>query len=209
MRLHTDILTSDHFNAAACVNGLAVGVPIFREHGSRIRARAFEIQLSGSGRDGGAFGHTRFRTALWDEWGIFLAHLYRFDPAMVSGRAYLGAEDFHACTDHRFVSLHAGGMCARHRWDYGGTHFTCAKCGAEREAPYTTTYRREREGIAFPGGRTVAPARPAQPTYAPALEPRPGSARMDGRKEYPFGPTVKPGSLDVLRRIDTTLAEVG
>jgi len=69
-------------------------------HGSRKRARAFDVLLTGTNTRG-QNGNPRTPAATYDEWGNFLAHLFSIDPAMVCDY-YASAEDFHAKTDGKY-----------------------------------------------------------------------------------------------------------
>lgn len=137
MRLHSNTITPEHIANAA--QRAHVTVPVLRKHGSKKRARAFEIQLSGNGITGGQFGSLDYRSATWDEWGIFLAALYTQDPNMVAGTAYLNREHFEWSTANRYDALAPESQCKRHKWENAGTSIggaysvaECARCGAYR-----------------------------------------------------------------------------
>lgn len=112
MRIHTDKIERAHLWAA----GTAASTPEdgrvylhMTEHGSRSRARAFEVSLEGDGtknrrRRNPGTGDNRDKgyAATWDAWGRFLAHLYTVDPSMVAG-PYKSENDFHAQTHGQFV----------------------------------------------------------------------------------------------------------
>jgi hypothetical protein len=129
MRIHTDSLTEKDIYEATARAGSAVRV-VVTEHGSRSRARAFNVTLSGTssrrrntGNYGAAgedsyWGPDRSHAATWDEWGMFLAELFRRDPNAVVPNIYESAEHFRWVTGARFDNLtppyqHGG---AGHRW---------------------------------------------------------------------------------------------
>jgi len=145
MRIHTDILTvSDIYAAAAHAGGgdyrtSPVMVDV-TEHGSRSRARAFNVKLTGTSTrrpNPGQGGHTGDTyAATWDEWGMFLAELFRRDGAATIPNVYPGMGDFEYQTNGRFNALtpenqHGG---SGHRWEFMGTprEQECATCGAIR-----------------------------------------------------------------------------
>jgi hypothetical protein len=135
MRLHTSTLTEDHVRNAARKAG--VTIEHLSAHGSRKAARAYEVALSGKGKTGGQWGGGGYKSALWDEWGIFLGELYRHDASMIAGNAYQDAEHFRWITGNRYDTLTPDQVCLRHRWDYSGrvvtgSFFTydCPRCGA-------------------------------------------------------------------------------
>ena len=115
MRLHTDKITrADLIKAtnAAFDKGQDGYVWLeVTEHGSRKRARAFEVGLEGDGtvnrrrRNPGPNGDDTRRdqyAATWDAWGRFFAYLFDIDPDMTC-YAYNGREDFHNKTEGRFL----------------------------------------------------------------------------------------------------------
>jgi hypothetical protein len=137
MRLHTNTLTEAHIHEAA--RGAGVTLEHLGCHGSRKRAHAFEVALSGSGVTGGQWGGGGYKSATWDEWGIFLGELYRADQDMIAGSAYRNAEHFQWVTGARFDDLTPSGQHLRHRWDLTGKSCTgaywvydCKGCDAHR-----------------------------------------------------------------------------
>lgn len=94
MRIHSDTLGYLDLRIAA----ERANVHMFEgeEHGSRKRARAFEVSLSGSSKYA-AQRDTSYKAATWDEWGIFLDTLYQDDPQMIAGQ-YKSRHDFIAQT---------------------------------------------------------------------------------------------------------------
>lgn len=119
MRIHTKLEEQDIYQAAGEV---PVGVLRVALHRSRSHDRAFDVILHGSGRLGGQWGSHDYRSAMWDEWGLFLGNLYRKDPGIKAGEAYVSAEHFHWATGARFtakaVKLH------QHKWKYQGDNVT-------------------------------------------------------------------------------------
>ena len=109
MRLHTDHLTtSSLFNLMDAVKkdgDMATHVHFDKldEHGSRSRARAFEIHLGsdikikGDGRrwtNSGSRGAGGTYAATYDEWGWLIAAIFEADPNATFGQ-YKGRDDFH------------------------------------------------------------------------------------------------------------------
>lgn len=140
MHIHTDtITTTDVHRAVIDIPEVYVDVT---EHGSRSRARKLDVTLSAEPRKGRRPRNsnreaTGDAAATWDEWGVFLAHLYDIDPDMTCW-AYENAEHFHWATAGRFAN---GGPDVRHdqhKWVLEGTvitgtYFTRAcSCGARR-----------------------------------------------------------------------------
>lgn len=137
MRIHTDTLTErDIYDACRKAK---VSAPVFTRHNSRKRDHAFEVQLSGSSpyRSQGHGDHA----ATWDEWGVFLAHLFYRDPKAFVGSKnwnYDGQEHFHYRTGHRFVwrpdtfNYMPSDTHPRHKWwtDGTGTGQFCQNCTA-------------------------------------------------------------------------------
>lgn len=159
MRIHSDVLTIEHINAAADqVPG--VHIHSFSKHGSRRRHHAIEVFLSGNSKHGGQYGNTNgIKTASWDDWGMVLARLYIIDP-LLSTRQYPDLEEFRQYTLDRFIGETQEGYGAPwvltvtdpdpvhhiHRWqhmgtsDTGGGWFSCEgskaiDCTAELDVP--------------------------------------------------------------------------
>ena len=113
MRLHSDKITySDVYIAANYAARQAGHGDVFvtncEHHGSRSRARSFDVVLEGDGsvnkrppahRDVDYSG-TQF-AATWESWGWFLSFLFRIDPDMHEW-ADADAAAFHARTAHQF-----------------------------------------------------------------------------------------------------------
>ena len=126
MRFHSDHHHERTVLDALRVTGLhAEGVyfDTLSVHGSRSRARAFEIKLrADTGAD--RFGQTRRArntgrygadsydvAATYDEWGILIAELLRVDEDAVFG-PYKGRDDFDTQTNYEFAT-DAYGLAAR------------------------------------------------------------------------------------------------
>jgi hypothetical protein len=94
MKIHSDKITPNAIYAAAHEAG--VEVLSCEAAGSRKREAAFMVYLSGSSRYVTQYDHYS-KAATWDEWGIFLASLYRRDTEMVAGQ-YLDKAHFQLVT---------------------------------------------------------------------------------------------------------------
>jgi hypothetical protein len=116
MRIHSDTLTGpDVLNAMVFLNDAEliphhVGFEVLTEHRSRKRARAFEVKLNtyvkepGDGRswrNSGRYGAGAEYAATYDEWGYFLAALFRKDPALTIPSAYPNIEAFIRTTSEK------------------------------------------------------------------------------------------------------------
>ena len=154
MRLHTNVIDYLHLLAAASVS--EVGMDTYTEHRSTIRTRAFEIHLVGteahhSARrpNSGRYGHDgrEVYAATWDQWGVFLRHLFEIDPTMVCGSptrpVYGSLTAFTLATDGRF-RVNAGGAAMFPRDEHGDHHWQpgsdlrtreCSKCSARQIFP--------------------------------------------------------------------------
>jgi hypothetical protein len=137
MRLHTDTITADHLTDAARTAGVGL---TYSRHGSRTRHHAWEITLTGSSpypRNPGGPGvpdgyDPTERAATWDQWGIFLAHLFRQDPNATT-RDYLSGEHYRWATGNRYDTLTPTEQHKRHKWattgdSVTGTYFV-QECG--------------------------------------------------------------------------------
>lgn len=129
MRIHSDVLTLEDFYEAGKRAGASLSQ--FSEHGSRSRAKSWDVFYTGHGRSGGQWGNTSGRkTASWDEWGMILHYLYKIDPDLTN-RFYANVEEFDWVTAGRFDILNPEHAHHAHRWQiYTVGVFTC-KCGAE------------------------------------------------------------------------------
>lgn len=90
MRIHSDVIsyTQTIRNAA---HAAGTRCEILNPHGSRKRANAFEVQLSGSSRYSAQSG--QWKAATWDEWGNVIDALFKIDPKAIIGY-YDGRDDF-------------------------------------------------------------------------------------------------------------------
>lgn len=143
MKLHSDILTMTDIAVATRAHGMT-GVYADTEFaGSRSREFAFVVHLTGTSSrrpNGGTRGadHSDDYAATWDEWGMFLAALYRVDPQMLAGGSagrptYASAEAFHAATGDRFETLTAPYQhgAGGHQWEaVGDGTQACKSCSA-------------------------------------------------------------------------------
>lgn len=168
MRLHTNTLTGvDLYAAVALANWRTRDVtgdlapnsvakthrphtvtPMYAEittHGSQIRTRALEVQMSGDASrrtNSGNRGAGDDFAATWDQWGLFLAEAFRRDPDMLVGSrkypVYDGAAHFHWVTGGRYATGHEIGQTLgrggwksdnyhrAHRWGYSAAVATGA-----------------------------------------------------------------------------------
>ena len=132
MRIHTSVLTMSDIHEAARVARVDFGR--LNEHGSRTRARAFDVTLTGESRrrpnDRGS--NPGAYAATWDQWGVFLAVLFDRDPAMVTPY-YSDRDDFERKTAYRFhggtwpVDAHGD-----HDFRFNGIGISCTKCSARQ-----------------------------------------------------------------------------
>jgi hypothetical protein len=129
MKLHSDKLTyRDFLDAAALAR---VNIVDFEILGSRSRAKGFKFSLEGSSPYRRNFSNDG-PAATWDEWGIFLAHLFSVDCQSHCGaRGYRDEEHFHWCTGNRFRTLTPQLQHKRHKWEYQGSACTGSYSVAE------------------------------------------------------------------------------
>lgn len=134
MRIHSDTLTVQDIREAQRLSHTGL---TYTEHGSRKRSHAFEVKLTGSSPrrpNGGRYGSSQSEdfAATWDEWGIFIGHLFEVD-AKATMTFYEDAYEFHRKTDDRFVDLAWEDQCRTHNWEYVyPREHTCKKCGARQ-----------------------------------------------------------------------------
>lgn len=136
MRIHTNSLTVTDLAEAGKRAGAGVQV-LFTWHGSRKRAQAWDVSLTGTSSrrtNAGNRGAGDDYAATWDEWGMFLAELFRRDPEATIPGVYDTAGDFDYKTGCRFDDLtpdqqHGG---SGHRWEFAGTARarSCKTCDA-------------------------------------------------------------------------------
>lgn len=128
MKIHSDKLLPNAFESACEAAG--VELDDFEQCGSRSRKRAFKFSLTGSSNHNRGFGAPG-KAATWDEWGIFLAYLFRIDPNAHCGKgSYESEEDFHWKTDNRFMFLSRRNQHKQHKWVPLGNHTSECECGA-------------------------------------------------------------------------------
>lgn len=116
MRIHTDKLSEQNIRAFLADEITAgriaptVGFKKLTQHGSRSKARAFEVQLEswdnadGDGRregNSGSYGGGENYAATHDEWGWFLAALFAAEPE-ADATHYYNADDFHHKTTDNY-----------------------------------------------------------------------------------------------------------
>lgn len=112
MRVHTKLTAAEmHAALNRAVEGGGVSahvhLNVLEPHRSRSRARAFEVKLAtvvklkGDGRhhrNTGTQGAGRVYAATYDEWGFFLAEVFKADPEAVVADFYDGEAHFHEKT---------------------------------------------------------------------------------------------------------------
>jgi hypothetical protein len=121
MRIHSDSIEELEVRKAARLAG--VGFTRLSLHGSRSRAAAFDVILTGnSGRRQNMGGPDE--AATWDEWGIVLGHLHRLDPNLKTPY-YHGEEHYVWATGGRFTpDFTPASQHIRHRWEFAGIGVT-------------------------------------------------------------------------------------
>jgi hypothetical protein len=109
MRIHSDTLTAEHFEAARQFASAQtdLGTVYLGEcqlRASRTRRYAFEVKLEGDGskRRRNNHSNTGF-AASYDQWGWFLAYLFSIDADAKAG-PYDGVTDFDEQTGSQFTS---------------------------------------------------------------------------------------------------------
>lgn len=137
MIIHTD-LDIDSIRAA----GKLARVDFHRlnQRGSKSKARAFDVILTGNAKRASGFGRDDYRPAMWDEWGIFLGAVFRVDPTASCVGAYYDAEHYEWCTNGRFdEDFFAGQALCHHKFEYDGRNVTgvytvqrCQHCSSIR-----------------------------------------------------------------------------
>jgi hypothetical protein len=140
MRIHTSATLADVREAGKVAR---VEFVTLTEHRSRSRERAFEVILTGESSRTRNW-HNQGKAATWDQWGVFLGHLFAVDPKARCW-AYDGAHDFHYKTACRFVDRSADVDYATepvfwpadahgdHSWEHSPvTGTTCRRCSARQ-----------------------------------------------------------------------------
>lgn len=133
MRIHTTVTEAEVYAAARLAR---VDLATFARHGSRKSDHAFEVKLEGESRqrpNGGESGAGSGYAATWDQWGVFLAAIFRADPA-ASCWAYTDEQDFHWQTDDRFaLEGFPADAHGDHTWRVGAPYEqACTRCTAVR-----------------------------------------------------------------------------
>jgi len=115
MRIHSDSIDSLEIRKAARLAG--ADFTRFSLHGSRSRAQAFDVILTGHSNRRQNGGEDE--AASWDQWGIFLGHLYRLDPNLKTPY-YVDAEHFVWVTGGRFTPEFTPADChVNHKFGLG------------------------------------------------------------------------------------------
>ena len=133
MRIHADHLNSGNLYTAARAARVDMELTF---HKSRSRGAAFNVTLSGESNRRPNRDHASDEfAATWDQWGVFLGHLFNIDENMfVLG--YDGAEDFHYKTHNRFTDPgkfpHDSHGDHTFRFDGVPHQNKCTKCTATR-----------------------------------------------------------------------------
>lgn len=123
MRIHSDSLEALDIRKAGRL--AAVTFTRLDLYGSRSREAAFDVILSGDSGRRQNFGGPD-EAASWDQWGIFLGHLFRLDPTLVTPY-YGSADEFVWRTGNRFTPDFTPGNCHRaHSWGFGQPNVTHA-----------------------------------------------------------------------------------
>lgn len=132
MRIHTNTLTNSDVHRAAAT--ARVTLDRFTSHGSRSRARAFDITLQGesSRHQNGGDG----KAATWDQWGVFLSILFAADEDLTIPRIYEDVEQFDFRTMRRFDApgVFPSDSHGDHRFEYAGVPYmqSCKHCTASQ-----------------------------------------------------------------------------
>ena len=136
MKIRTNASPVEMYAAARTAG---VSFARFDVRGARSHAHGYDVILTGSSnrRANGGWGGAMpsDHAATWDEWGVFLAEVFRADPTTDAGGYYVGAADFHEQTGHRYVAPYDFTPCKNHKWEWSrfGGEAHCAKgCGAVR-----------------------------------------------------------------------------
>lgn len=149
MKIHSDILTTRDVYAATSAAGMrGVTAERLEEHGSRSRARSFDVTLRGNSTrkpnpgTGGRYFDEGEYAATWDEWGMFIHALYEADPKALIGD-YGPRHVFEQATRLRFEELTAKDACRNHVWKSGGPMMReCKRCQALHDyGPIHEQYR--------------------------------------------------------------------
>lgn len=107
MRLHSNTLTRQEITDTLRRTVPGAWIIDFSEHGSRSHKRAFEVKLRADkapGRRRPNHGYDGEYAATYDEWGAFIAVLYRLDPDMRFG-GYRDRDHFHRVTRGNYAGV--------------------------------------------------------------------------------------------------------
>lgn len=136
MRIHTNHLTFEDMYAATRTRGMELRA-VVELRGSKSRKYAYDVFLSGSGRQSKAIALDGDPAATWDEWGLYLEYLFYIDPDMIAGAyrgknpKYTSKDLFEITTMERFKNLRWNDSHKRHRWALDhDTRIHHCKCGA-------------------------------------------------------------------------------
>ena len=125
MRIHSNTLTvTDLVESARKAN---VTFTRNTTHGSKKRKLAYDVILSGNSPFNQNRGNAK--AATWDQWGIFLAELYKRDNEMFT-TSYPDMDTFNYATCHRFESLTIENQHIRHKWETVAPYYAVCECGA-------------------------------------------------------------------------------
>lgn len=132
MRIHTDSIKYSDLLDAAKVARVEVEIT---SHGSRKRDHAYNVNLTGESKRRPNRRHESDEfAATWDQWGVFIAHLFSVDSDAVFGSMYDGEDEFHYRTAYRFdiEGFWPADAHGDHRFRYNGVPYQqdCTKCSA-------------------------------------------------------------------------------
>ena len=138
MKIHSDVITSQNISEATRAAGMRGVYEEHTTHGSRQRARSFNVKLTGNSTRRQNPGTSADRdvdfAATWDEWGMFIQALFVIDPEAIIGQ-YKDYDAFQLHTADRFENLtapysHGGGG---HHWISKAPYVQeCSMCDATR-----------------------------------------------------------------------------
>lgn len=135
MKIHSNVLTREDIIHAAR-NIAHCDITDLSERGSRSHKNRWDIKLSGDSLYNQNFGDSK--AATWDQWGIFLAYLFRLDPT-VKTDMYSDVNNFHWITGERFISLTYPEQHKRHKWiPIGNDEFICDDCDSSMRNNFCT-----------------------------------------------------------------------
>lgn len=134
MKIHSNSLTEAHIHTATRSHGMKGVYAEVSTQGSRSRARAFTVKLTGTSNrnQNPGTGRDRYveKAATFDEWGMFIDFLFLCDEDAVIGQ-YKGYEHFKACTFGRYESLTQPYAHGNHKWAYVDGVSECKDCEAK------------------------------------------------------------------------------